>query len=273
MKLSMFKTVAAIAAIGLSGAATAAPIPPEGLFFSAWNGNIDAPKSIVINLSELTSDFRANPDAFTFSLLTQDPTANAVLTNFLAQTAAEGTLGTVQWGVFGANLGPSPGPNYGMLTTSTNAATADPQGWGLFTGLDQGVSNIALFRTDPTAGTANLTGTTNAYFANNINSLFSPQFNGGPGIQPLAPVNQSMTFFKLFPDQGGNEFFEGDLTAYGTFSLTYAVGGVASLFYTSTAPIPLPAAFWLLGSALLGLAGVARPARGRGSSAAKDAAA
>lgn len=239
------KTFAAAVMLATAGSAQAAMIPPEGLFFSAWNGNPEAVSSMVINLNKTTPEFLSNPDT-NFSLSGASLTA---LTSWLGSLA---DLSIMQWNVTGAMLGPSPGPTYGGLSTSTEIETASPFGWGLFTGLDAAVGNYEIFRNV----TAENLATTDAFSASNPNQLFSAQFNGGVGFATLGTLGQFLPFYAFFADQDGNEFFEGDFTKFANgWKLDFTAGGPASLTY---APIPVPAAVWLMGSALVALVGISR---------------
>ena len=99
---------------------------------------------------------------------------------------------------------------------------------------------------------------TNAFFAANQTQFFSPSFDGGANFASLGALGQSLPFFAFFADQSGNGFFEGDFTKFaGSWTLAFEAGA-ASLKYTVPAPIPVPAAVWLLGSAMAGLASIAR---------------
>jgi hypothetical protein len=246
------KTIAAAVALALGGTAMADPIGPEGIFFSAWNGNPDAPSSILINLDFTTDDFLANPTAgFTLS-----GSSLATLSSWLGTV----NVSSVEWGVSGAMLGPSASPTYGTISTATDVENPGKVfDWGLFTGLDATVENFNIFLTNPQGGNAQL-GATDAYSASNVNQLFSPAFNGGLGIDGLTSVGSPVSFYQLYASQTpGNEFNEGAVTEHGVWTLAFG-GGQASLMYSAgtTTPVPLPAAVWLLLSGIAGLAGVAR---------------
>lgn len=240
------KAAAAAVALALSGAATAETLDGEELFFTAWNGNSSAASSIVINLGMTASEFRASAtEDFVLS-----GASLTTLTNWVTSLGAGAS--DIQWGVSGASLGSTPGPTYGLLTTSTDIASRDPGGWGLFTGLDAAVGNYPIYFTEVNPDL----GSTNAFFAANALQLFSPSFNGGVGITALAGLGQAVGFYAMFADQTpGDEFFLGEFANFGgTWRLAFE-GGVASLVYSA---VPLPAAFWLLGSGLIGLFGIGR---------------
>ncbi len=258
MKFSIAKSlVAAAVAATLGSAASAAPIPSTGLFFSAYNGNPDAPSSIVINLGVTAADFLASPTQ-SYSL---NATDLGLLTNWLG-SLNPANLSTVQWGVYansGAASTAQPTPDYFFLSTATSGVDNDGN-WGLFNGLEGVIgSQIPSYLTDPTRGPQQLTASTNTFSANNVNQLFSAE-EGGVGFESQAGLNQSASFYRFFADQAGDgaEFFNGDYVQYLSWNLSYA-GGLASLGYGGNAPeVPVPAAVWLFASGLLGMAGVSR---------------
>ncbi len=246
------KALAAAMTLSLSGLASAAPIDIEGLFFSATNGNSGAPSSIVINLLETTTDFRANAD---LSRVLFGPSLDTLSQWLGLQT----DLSTVRWNIAGASIGDAfsdpPSVLYGGLSTSTNLDTLPEQGSGSFNGLDQVALNFADFRTNKV--NANLA-STNAFFAANQNQYFTPSSNGGANFASVGGVGESLPFYAFFADQGDNAGFEGDFTKFaGSWTLGFDAGA-ASLSYVVPAPVPVPGAVWLLGSAMAGLAGIAR---------------
>ncbi len=252
MLQSKFSLAAVAVTLSFSGVASAAPIGAEGLFFSAFNGDSSAPSSIVINLLETTSEFRANPNA----PRALEGESLAVLTAWLGE---QSDLGTLRWSVLGASIGDAfsspPSPLHGGLSTSSNLDTLPEQGSGSFNGLDQVVLNFADFRNNKV--NANLQGDVNAFYAANQTQYFFASQDGGANFESRGALGESLPFYAFFADQSGNEFFEGDFTKFdGSWTLNFD-DGVASLTY-SAAPVPVPAAVWLFGSALAGIAGVAR---------------
>lgn len=241
------KALAAAVALAASGAASAAPIAPEGLFLSAFYGADFS--SFVMNLDETTSAFKANDTDRTYSAGTL-----AGLTDWLTGK----DLSQVSWNVHGAMQGTYGSVDWGGLTTSTNIETA-PGDWGHFGGTDAYVANINIFR-----GVVNGDLVSDNFEAYTDARGYSfPAQDGGPGnIASVAGVGQSMKFYAFFvnqPNNGFDEFFTGDyFKLNGEWTLDFS-GGAASLTYTTTtAPVPVPAAVWLLGSALLGMVGVSR---------------
>jgi hypothetical protein len=91
-----------------------------------------------------------------------------------------------------------------------------------------------------------------------ITNAILPDFNGGSAINTAGAFGTALAFFNVGWTFDGVETIGEfrDLLA-GTFTLNQN-----SLVYSAgSAPIPLPAGVWLLGSALLGLAGVSRRRR------------
>jgi hypothetical protein len=257
MKFSIAKSlVAAAVAATLGSAASAAPIPSTGLFFSAYNGNPDAPSSIVINLGVTAAEFLAAPSQ-SYSLNGID---TGLLSNWLG-SLNPANLSTLQWGIY-ANSAAAPSaqptPDYYFLSTATSGVETDSN-WGLFNGLEGVIgSQIPSFLSNPTLGPAQLNASTNTYSANNVNQSFQAE-EGGVGFESQAGLNQSATFYRFFADQEpGLEYFQGDYIQYLSWTLSYS-GGLASLGYGGNAPeVPVPAAVWLFASGLLGMAGVSR---------------
>lgn len=247
-------TLAVTVGLSISGLANSAPIGTEGLFFSATNGSEAAPSSIVINLLETTTEFRANPNA----PRALSGASLSTLSEWLNLQSTNSTLSTIRWNVTGASIGDPfsspPSPLHGGLSTSTNIEQSPTQGSGSFNGLDQAVLNYADFRNNVVNNNLQ---STNASFASNQFQLFSAADNGGVGFSTLGALGQALPFYAFFADQNpNNSFFEGDFTKFtnGIWKLDFQAGA-GSLTYSA---VPIPAAAWLLGSALIGLVGAAR---------------
>jgi hypothetical protein len=248
------KALAAAIALAVSGAASAAPIAVDGLFLSIRDQSNN--NSFVANLGTTTTQFLANPNA-PYTLGGQALTA---LSSFLSGR----DLSSIVWNVTGLMNGPYGSTTYGGLTTSTNIETA-PQDWGHFNGLDAVVNNYTLFRNNVNADLASVDGV--GYASGDLKGFFAPANNGGvASIQSLGSVGQSLKFYAFFaaqPNDGFTELFEGDYSgplanANWAWKLDFN-GTNANLTYSAaTAPVPVPAAVWLLGSALIGMVGVSR---------------
>ena len=88
---------------------------------------------------------------------------------------------------------------------------------------------------------------------NNPGSVFNGNFlDGTSPFATFGLLNQALQFFRLGYDLNATD----GLNVRSTFA-SWSFNG-QTLSYSAAAPIPLPAGVWLLGSALLGLVGVAR---------------
>jgi hypothetical protein len=243
MNMKLKATATAIA-VAISGAASAAQIStPDGMFFSAVDTTNST--SIVVNLGMTTDQFRLNPNA-PYTLSSDGLTG---LTAFLSTA----DLAHTQWTVMGASNDGSGGnipPNvtYGGLSTATDITTV-AQSWGSFGGLDAFVGNTNNFLTAVANGHL---GSSNFWTTTGIDALQFAGQDGGVGFNGLLTGLGSMAFYSFFADPS-NSFFAGSESQFpGTWTLT-----ADSLTYSASA-VPLPAAVWLLGSGLLGLAGIGR---------------
>jgi hypothetical protein len=241
----------ATTAMLVGGTASAAALAPDGLFFSGWdpiNNN-----SILVNLGRTASTFFTDPNA-SFSL---SGDGLAGLTSYLSTASS-----SFRWNVVavlndGSNDGTTASPFYGGLATSKNIETT-PKSWGIFGGLEAFVGGATTFinTSNPNLASANFwvgAGQSALEFPGENNIGFS-QFPGD-----LGAVGETLNFYRFFADQ--DEPFEtGDFVKYGSFTLTGNSFGYTGPGGTGT-EVPLPAAAWLLGSALLGLVGVGRRRR------------
>jgi hypothetical protein len=171
------------------------------------------------------------------------------------------TKNTLRWGVMGYSQGFFD-PDYGMMIT-TNKLNPHAAAEGRAGLIDDALSSQPAY-----VGKINVNGDTTDYSVNN--AVFGTDANnkyvGAPGTlgrsikqsQPYdttAGVTQDLAFYNLTDD----------FTATG-FSAKFAgkwhldLGAKTLTYNVQVAPpaVPVPAAAWLMGSALVGLAGVAR---------------
>lgn len=259
-------TLAAAVLVATSGAASAAALTAESVFFTADNNNLDARSSIVINLGETTDDFRADPLGFR----ELSGAALATLNTWLTQNAA--SLNTIRWNVFGrSNDDPNIAGNleFGGLTTmgggqlaAVDACLANP---GTSCGNNTGATRINSTHTTvqnfQNTVNPNLQ-STDAFFAPNAFQSFFASQNAGVTYQAQGGVGDIMPFFSFSPQQGVSSAVAnargqvaGPLNgALPGWKLSFD-NGQAALTYSV---VPVPAAVWMLGSALVGLVGVSR---------------
>lgn len=242
------------AALALGAVAAHATITPGS---SSATGNailfVD-----VFNGSSFVKAYVGDTGLAVTSLTSTPPSADTdpLLLSFLSTFATTGT--TVYWALEGGGLNPSTGKSPYIITSSQAAASVQGETGSLLKSGSLGVSNQLFNNVVPAAGTANSV------------VMSSDASTGGSGFNPLALANDvanwegamhgqvtttglgtSSTIYKLTAtDTGGSSavltaLFSGTLTA-------------AGLSFAPVAAVPIPAALWLLGSGLLGLAGVAR---------------
>jgi hypothetical protein len=249
------QAVVATAALTLGGVASAAPIAQNGLFFSGYDPVNNT--SILVNLNKTATQFFADPTAG-FSL---GSTAATALGNYLSTA----NLAGFRWNVIavlndGSNDGTTASPFYGGLATSKNIETTLPS-WGIFGGLESYVGDVQTFISLSNPNLAS----SDVWVTSGQGALQSPAestigFSQFPG--DLGAVGETLSFYRFFADQS-DPLFNGSFVKYSSFTLNLA-GNVASLVYNGTTggtEVPLPAAVWLFGSALLGFAGIGRRRR------------
>ena len=224
-----------------------------GLFLSVFDsiGN----QTLFMDLGKTTNDFFAGMNGYSKS--------NAILQNFLASVNSAGNSAGVEWNV-GAimNGNETPGKPFGVLATYLPGVTIDDSlntSTGLFSGtlytatyIDTNNANL-LSTTLTTDGTAVFGGKTdlgNGYYTPN----YYHNFGGGIAFNDAGHLGDSLftSFIQLTSDFSGTVH-----TSYeqGAWNLNAATG---TLTYSAVSAVPVPAAVWLFGSALVGLTGISR---------------
>lgn len=209
-------------------------------------------RSLALDSNLTANEFRFNNAALinTFSF------SEALLADFIASVTDTSVL---QWNIAGvSNKGF--GPDLGLLTTHGQAgATWDADevplsGDATFTGMSL-VANFAKNNSDPNPNPAVVVSTTASGWGGGSwggtfgGSLRAQNFHTG------LDGGELMSF--IFADE--TNLIDGAplVTAF-TAGQWVVDGTLGKVSYVSTAPVPVPAAVWLLGSGLLGLIGVAR---------------
>ncbi len=255
--LPLLAAVQANAAINDDGGASLGSGSGAGeLFLSVIDRGGSSPESYVRDLGITTGAFLANPTSFLNTSFSADSNLQSLLTNQQANG------GTIHWNLAGESNQVSPVFNVGALTTAPTQLTTSNTPQGQF-GLAPAFTKLADY-TKAVNQAADPNNMTN-YAANN--SVLVASSNTGAyydgvnwGAKWLDPTNtegasgQSLGFYfvGLDPNTGN--------TMINTFSgqWTLASNGTLSYAASAPAPVPLPPAVWLLGSALVGLVGVGR---------------
>lgn len=242
---------ATAAALLAAGTASAAPIGPNSLFFTAVDTTNNT--SILVNLNKTSADLVANPST-PFGMTSSGLTG---LTTWLAGADRN----NVFWNVVGvlddgSGAGFTPTTNYGGITTSKSIATNEKT-WGLFGGLSSFVGDANNFVAANNTPATNDSRTASGNALVFVSALGFTQFPADFGS-----VGETLNAYQFFASQT-SPLFEGDYVQLGGFSLAFA-NGLASFGYTGTGggtEVPLPAAAWLLISSLVGLGAVGRRRR------------
>ncbi len=227
-----FKSTLAVAALALGASVAQASIPADEIVFSIWNNNLSN--------NGLTFDTGLNGSSF-------DATTGHSYTLGAAAVAAFNS-GQAQWNLFAST-------SAGNLLTSTVSNLAIDIG----TGSNAGGSDIAVSNALGAAGTY--------YVTLSNNQVSSAAVTGAVWANAMSQGGQQLGD-KTDKIGAGSVYFEslsaadGSATLFsGTWTLSFnAAAGqatAATLTWNPTA-VPLPAAVWLLGSGLMGLAGVGR---------------
>lgn len=170
---------------------------------------------------------------------------------------------TLQWGITaGSSFGTGAGSNI-MIATGTGAS-ADSDSYSIAkaslpnaigaAGLAGDVGNLVLSTTDGSGFNATLNGIIGTPASKSgTNVTYYGYFTDQTGLA----LSQSATLYAI-TNQTGSGYPNGVSFNLGTAALTGSGSTLALSFTANGSPVPVPAAVWLLGSGLLGLAGVAR---------------
>ena len=265
MGMNKFKLKAVVAAIALGAAAQANAALIDGntgdgeLFLSAW----DPVKQVAYTLDTgmTISQFKAVGNtaganiSFNFA-------ADANWTTFRTNSTSANTV----WNIGALDSTATGGVNY--LATSTNPKTsfANQTSSGV-AGMANTNNYISALNALPgmqatangsvyTVAADGLAYADNTYWGATYGSKAS-------GWTTTTGIDSSMGFFNLSPNTGSLSKATTTQFGYADASNTLQAGqwllsSSGSLTYTTPSAVPVPAALWLLGSAMVGLVGVAR---------------
>jgi hypothetical protein len=255
------KALAAAIALAVSAPASAAIVTSGGngeLFFNAWDPV--SKSSYTRDLGVLMNDFvpggilgsTSSGYSLTFA-------ADATLTSWLSSVASN--IGSVLWNIGAID---SVTPERYLTTAGSIAATSFVN--SQLTAMD--AANGFITPTNSLGTHPTLTnGSNTASEAANGNSAYAgggfwgSNWGNKTPFSTAALVGES-NFFWLLAQNGTSTLTSALKTQFGNAdgASTWSFGSDGTLAFNSAAPaaIPVPAAVWLLGSGLLGLAGIAR---------------
>ncbi len=221
------------------------------LFFQAVSFTDN--KSISIDSGITAASFLANPAAgWSFG-------ANAALANFIATATGPViyNIGAVHNGDLTAAFDPSV---WGILASSAGPIGADPTLLG-FAPITASMGTHADFL----ANVNGVGGIVGANLTKVVTDPAAPDFwwgnNAGQlGFDNTAAIDQSLGMFyitlDLDADPGGDKGKAVNVLQNWFWSVDAGTGEIS--YATALAPVPIPAAAWLFGSALVGLVGIGR---------------
>lgn len=263
-------SVSAHAALSSPAIGTTAP-GSTGLYLSVWDGTTN---SEVVNLSyayadvalatgSLTPNSATSP--FTSATNPSTGTGNVLQLNFgvipgFSSLFTSANIGTTDYMVTSALSGGA-GTEAAAVTSATTPVTA-------YSGLNGLISNvqgeIAAWAGDPSVASSGYATNTDGKPAWSVQTGLLKSGNLISGQQFGGAVGTSLNFYNLTTTTNHKETNSPYANATGdgfwflstSGDLTYNIASSGG-----TAPVPLPAAVWLLGSGLLGMAGIGRRRR------------
>jgi hypothetical protein len=249
------KALAAVVALAFAGQANAA-FNNDGMTGGTWNG--DGSGSLVLSL---INDTDTTDTSFAIDLgasLTTgaffDPgvAAQVVLNNNAdLNTFLAGATGTVRWDITGIINDGNTG-ELGILQTYDGKGYANVDPSTVENGMTlQGAWMDSML--SQSGGSTDHIGFDDAY---------APGAHGDPNTHAKGRageyvseglLGETLDFVAFLTGDGAH----GEFVDFNDFTLTWA-GGNATLTYGQASVVPVPAAAWLFGSAMLGMVGVAR---------------
>jgi hypothetical protein len=259
MKDLISVSVASVLALGAAGAHASIALPSSGssdaVLFAEVISNFNAAGSSVV--ASYAGDTGVGVNALLAGLSSTPTTYLGSDQNLKNLFAADGAGDTVVFGVLGAQGTGSITPGVTQLIT-TNTLNTPPTGRNTVLN-----GYLTVYSSGITALNTNLG-------SNNSIEGASPSSNGvwdiqttsgiafwGGGLENALPTSTASTNIYYLTAGSGGSFANVAATLEATATLS-ANGLVLTGQGGSPPPVPLPAAVWLLGSGLLGLAGVAR---------------
>jgi hypothetical protein len=216
-------------------------------YFSASQATTPPPVAGVVNTITGDANFQIN--------LSTDANLTSFLTTAGSDPLSWGVIAGAYTGAFGSPLRPVGAARY--VGTSNNQASvlATPE-TQIVNAMASGITqDITLLNTNLAGGSS----TTNGVFGTSTSAgLTTLNYYGGFTMDSLL-VGQSTTLYGVTGNATGSGAGHVYSLGTATFGMVAGLGNdVLTFTGNGTSAVPLPAAVWLLGSGLLGLAGVSR---------------
>lgn len=256
-----FKLLTAAVVLAMAGTANASIVTPatgnSALVFTAWDTTLPT-VGFVRDLGVTFNDY-----APTSGVLASGFTQTFAADPEFALTFAGSSMANIVWNVAAADGKQAAGTDAAgrMLLTTGLLNGAGPTSQltsGVSTALSKFIETMDFVNAD---GTGCATNTSCDSIRVGDPLLWVHNFSGGLAMSNIAAVGDSLGFYSVVP--GATSRSQGPITAYQNTDgfATWTFGADGSLVYQSAAAaavVPVPAAIWLMGSALIGLLGVAR---------------
>jgi hypothetical protein len=276
MKLSIKPLAAAVSLALISVSAHAALIAPiqgttvpgsTGLYLETWNATSGATE--LVNLSYAFTDIAATNQG-------NLNTASGPAWTTAANPAGSGTVSQLNFGTI-ANAGTAGFTNYSVVAAATavQSGITSIEGAALTSGSNPSSVTISGLNTvinsiqTEIANWGSLTASGTFFDSNGsttANAATGPALSGSwlNGGVSANGVGTAAAFYSILGNASFSTTVDGiakrttATTAYNGFWFLSSSGQLTYNIASAAAPVPLPAAVWLLGSGLLGLIGVGR---------------